>query len=378
MAILSFSGNLVGAVGSFNDDGDGGTDIELNQSVDLDGNGNPWYSATDTILIEIDDADIGPDRELLEGGADDKVTVLSVKINGVEQLVGPDTIKFDSGGGATEMGDGYFFIEGLELAVLSPATGVTFEDSEEDNGKLILNVEDRVDDFDLNNNDNIDAGTAEIGDGVFNVNNSNIVCFTRGTLVSTKEGDVPIETLSVGDLIATLDHGFRPVRLIVHRKLNFPQDESKHKPIEFKPGSLGPGLPRRTLCVSPQHRIFVSSQDGEATGHACGMLVAAKGLTHHRGVRQKLGCKDVEYYHLIFDCHEVIFSEGVATESFYPGHVALGTLDDETRKECLAIFPQLKLGENAPIRHARPFIRAGKARQAYPRSRQIRSPLVAR
>ncbi len=70
MALLSFEGNLVGQVNSFNDDGSGGTDIEVDDSADLDGSGNPYYNATDSIQIEIDDSDIDANGEFIEGGAD--------------------------------------------------------------------------------------------------------------------------------------------------------------------------------------------------------------------------------------------------------------------------------------------------------------------
>lgn len=157
--ILAFDGNLVGQINSFNDDGAGGTEIEVDDSADLDGSGNPYYSATDTILIEIDDADIDANGEFIEGGADGKITVLSIKVNGVELLSSPDNIKF-GGGSITEMGDGYFFIEGLKLAFLSPATGVTFEDAALDGGKLILNVPEQTGDYDLN-----ESGECRFGHG---------------------------------------------------------------------------------------------------------------------------------------------------------------------------------------------------------------------
>lgn len=40
------------------------------------------------------------------------------------------------------------------------------------------------------------------------------VCFTLGTLIDTDRGPVPIEELSVGDRVATLDHGFQPIRWV--------------------------------------------------------------------------------------------------------------------------------------------------------------------
>lgn len=44
----------------------------------------------------------------------------------------------------------------------------------------------------------------------------------------------------------------------------------------------------------------------------------------------------------MFDQHEVIFSNGVATESFYAGAEAVGSVTDQAREEMFAIFPQLR------------------------------------
>ncbi|MDP0928237.1 Hint domain-containing protein, partial [Paracoccus onubensis] len=43
-----------------------------------------------------------------------------------------------------------------------------------------------------------------------------ITCFTLGTLIETNEGNKPIEELQPGDLIATMDDGYQPIRWIGH------------------------------------------------------------------------------------------------------------------------------------------------------------------
>lgn len=212
-----------------------------------------------------------------------------------------------------------------------------------------------------------DTGTVEEGNGVFNIYTSNVVGFAKGTWIMTPTGEVPVESLNTGDLVETLDGRARPVRMIVHRRLDFDHDDDTHEPIEFKPGSLGPGLPKRALCVSPQHRILITPTVPENRQSAVGQLVAAKGLLHHHGLRQKNGCKAVEYLHLIFDQHEVIFSEGVATESFYPGPVAVGTLDQAAKSELTSIFPELFKVDREPLEPVRQLVGAGKAKRLFPR-----------
>ncbi|MFK7944351.1 MAG: Hint domain-containing protein [Paracoccaceae bacterium] len=177
-----------------------------------------------------------------------------------------------------------------------------------------------------------------------------VPCFTPGTLIAVPEGEVAVEGLAVGDLVNTLDHGAQPVRAILIRNLDFQTgDDPKHKPIEFKPGSLGPASPAQTLRVSPQHRVLISSDNGEEC------LTPAKGLTHLRGVRVMSGRKRVRYIQLVFDRHEVLRSDGAWTESFYPGPYAFSASAPATQAKLVQIFPDLGRGQPPPP--ARPLLR---------------------
>ncbi|MDG1339311.1 MAG: Hint domain-containing protein [Paracoccaceae bacterium] len=57
---------------------------------------------------------------------------------------------------------------------------------------------------------------------------------------------------------------------------------------------------------------------------------------------------EVEYFHLLFDHHEVIFAEGAPTESFYTGPEALKAISAEAMEEILAILPELNRLSYAP------------------------------
>ena len=182
-----------------------------------------------------------------------------------------------------------------------------------------------------------------------------VPCFAAGTLIATSKGEIAVEDLEVGDLIETMDHGLEPLRAIMRRDLDFEAGiDPKHKPIEFKPGSLGQDLPRQRLIVSPQHRMLVTAPDGRQ------VLAPAKALTGAAKVRVMAGRKTVTYIQLVFGRHEIVRANGAWTESFYPGAYAVASCDVRTQHELFEIFPELR--EARALEPARPLLKVQEAR----------------
>ena len=94
----------------------------------------------------------------------------------------------------------------------------------------------------------------------------------------------------------------------------------------------------RELAVSPMHRMLITDWRADLMFGDSEVLMPAHHLVNVDTVTRR-NCDSVTYVHLIFDAHEVIFAEGVASESFYPKLDAVGT--DETRQELLEIYPDL-------------------------------------
>lgn len=67
----------------------------------------------------------------------------------------------------------------------------------------------------------------------------------------------------------------------------------------------------------------------------------AKGLTSLPGVRVMTGKKRIEYYHVMLGKHVLLMSEGLASESFYPGPTAMSMLKGSQRREIFLRFPEL-------------------------------------
>lgn len=182
-----------------------------------------------------------------------------------------------------------------------------------------------------------------------------IPCFLRGTAILTEAGPRAVQSLNPGDLILTADHGLQPLRWIGLRRLT-PQDMTaapQLAPVRIRAGALGPGLPARELKVSPQHRILLRDDETE-------VLVAAGKLLAMPGLSRAIGTRRVEYFHLLFDRHEIVFAEGMATESLLLTQRALDGWPAQAVEEIRGLFPQaFRPGWHMPP--ARPILDRGDA-----------------
>jgi ABC-type branched-subunit amino acid transport system ATPase component len=64
-------------------------------------------------------------------------------------------------------------------------------------------------------------------------------------------------------------------------------------------------------------------------------------LTELPGIFIDESIDKVEYFHMLFDKHEIVFAEGTPSESLYAGPEALKALSQEVREELFVIFPEL-------------------------------------
>ncbi len=193
--------------------------------------------------------------------------------------------------------------------------------------------------------------TVGFANGLGNVDyNTLLICFAKGTGIETAAGSVGVQNLSVGDLVMTKDHGLQPIRWIGRRKLSSKdlREDPKLRPVCISASSLTNDLPQRDLFVSRQHRMLVSSKVVERMFGLESVLIAAIKLTGLPGIEVRNDATEVEYIHLLFDRHEVIFAEGAPTESLYTGKEALKSVSPEARQEILALFPELVKGNHDP------------------------------
>ncbi len=157
-------------------------------------------------------------------------------------------------------------------------------------------------------------------------------CFVTGTLIETTDGPVPIEALRPGDTVLTHGGGSRPIRWIGYRHLDLTRHAfpAAARPIVIAAGALADGVPTRTLRVSPEHGMYLANR-----------LIPARLLINEATITQDQACAAVTYFHLELDSHDLILSEGAASESYLdtgnravfengPGAVTLHPLFAET------------------------------------------------
>lgn len=137
-----------------------------------------------------------------------------------------------------------------------------------------------------------------------------VPCFAEGTMILTAQGERPVETLRAGDLVATASgHGapFKPVRWVGRRRVDLAAHPrpAAVAPVLVMPGALGDGTPHRPLRLSPDHAVRVG-----------GALVPVGLLEDGAGIRQESGPHTVTYFHVELFCHDILVSDGAATESY--------------------------------------------------------------
>lgn len=168
-----------------------------------------------------------------------------------------------------------------------------------------------------------------------------VICFTPRTKILTPGGPVPVGLLREGDLVQTKDSGAQPICWIGSRRMSGARLFAlpSLRPIRLRAGVLGLGQPNSDLLVSPEHRMVVRGDAARALFNTPEVLVAARDLVDGHGIVQDTEVKEVTYVHLLLPRHEVLFADGIETESFHPANAALSSMDSDDRLRLLQTLP---------------------------------------
>ncbi|NOD35993.1 hypothetical protein GS624_06685 [Ruegeria sp. HKCCD5849] len=139
--------------------------------------------------------------------------------------------------------------------------------------------------------------------------------FLQGTKIATTSGWKPVERIAVGDLVRTLDHGFKEVRRISTSTVVIPADErrAEYLPI-FVPARAA--FNGRPVWLMPEQgmALSLSKIDEGAEGIS---VVPARVLNGAGRMMSQAPGSSFEVSSLFFDEDQVIFVEG-GLQAFCP------------------------------------------------------------
>lgn len=137
------------------------------------------------------------------------------------------------------------------------------------------------------------------------------VCFCSGTEIRTTSGEIPIEFIKVGDVVAT-SKGPLPVKWVARRTISKALVEDDFYlsalPMVIRANSLEDGVPNKDLYVSESHGLYV---DGKII-NACFLengLTIAKALPDYFKT-------SIQYHHLEFNDEVLVSANGALACSY--------------------------------------------------------------
>ncbi|OWU85069.1 hemolysin-type calcium-binding protein [Oceanicola sp. 22II-s10i] len=173
--------------------------------------------------------------------------------------------------------------------------------------------------------------------------NSGFICFTPGTRIRTPHGVTRVEELREGDYVLTKDNGPQPVLWSGARRMSGARLYSMPwlRPIRIRTGAFGIAQPDEEFLVSPEHRMLVRGPVARALFNTSEVLVAARDLIHGTSIVQDTKVREVTYVHLLLPAHQIVWANGVETESFHPANASLDTLTEDDRRRLLSGMPAI-------------------------------------
>ena len=164
-----------------------------------------------------------------------------------------------------------------------------------------------------------------------------MICFTPQTAVDTPTGPRLIQDLSQGDRVLTRDNGAQMVLWRGQRRISGARLHAMPhlRPIRIRQDAMGHGRPEHDLLVSPQHRMLVRDAAARALFNTDEVLVSAEDLINDRSVTVDYTLREVTYVHILLARHNIIWANGLETESFHPGSAELDPLQRAELAELL-------------------------------------------
>jgi hypothetical protein len=170
-----------------------------------------------------------------------------------------------------------------------------------------------------------------------------VICFTPGTRVATPTGSRLIQDIRPGDRILTKDNGAQDILWTGSRRMSGARLYAMPhlRPIRFKAGAFGIERPDQDLIVSPQHRMVLSGPSARALFNTEEVLVKAEDLLNDVTICVDHALREVTYIHILLERHNIVWANGLETESFHPSNTALDTIEPDQRTALMSLLPDI-------------------------------------
>ncbi|KMW57863.1 Type I secretion target repeat protein [Candidatus Rhodobacter oscarellae] len=161
-----------------------------------------------------------------------------------------------------------------------------------------------------------------------------VTCFESGVPIDTEFGPIPAGEVEIGMRLPTVDGALREVLWTSQRRVCRQMLETfpRMQPVLIPAGSLGPGVPLRSLLLSPDHRVMLNSRIALRRFGTPNVMVAARFLVGLPGIRHVIPEHSVEYVHFLLAEHSAISACGLQSESLYLGKMTLRSLSPMKRR----------------------------------------------
>ena len=187
------------------------------------------------------------------------------------------------------------------------------------------------------------TGSTEPGENVGGGNNAltknnyqtyaqrDLVCFGPGTMISTDQGDIPVEWLEASDKVLTRDHGFQPILWLGRTRVapGYFNQYPNEAPVCIPAGGLGPACPTHDLYVTGDHRILIRSPQAELQFFSAEVLAPAKAFADVGRATVQIPHRSYTVTHILCACHHLIVAQGAWVETMFTGPETLRRLSPE-------------------------------------------------
>lgn len=187
-------------------------------------------------------------------------------------------------------------------------------------------------------------------------------------MVKTDKGPVPVDWLSAGDLICTMDHGFQKLAWI--GRCN--GDWGRGRCIRIAPSTFGERSPKSDILVSVSQEVFLQGDMFELCTGEPEVLATAAQINRWPGVSLQSVPENTPFYCLMFHRQEIFCCDGLWLASLSEPPMACDQTSGSSAERLVALQSDL----DGSFFAARPRVTDREVAIATPRATALQIPAL--